>query len=416
MKLTKKNITRIVVSALALILIAYTVYHIVWGSKESLKTTAAAIAVENETVVLDGIIVRDEKPVSSAFSGEVNYLVPNGSKLDAGADFAEVYSNQILGEVYSEIQALKDELEILKESNYKGIVSVRDIEELKQRTDFVYAELMLAQSRNDTEKANELKRELLICLNKKRIFDGSIKNYDSEIQTLENKIASKYAFFTGNKETLKTDESCYFYYICDGYEGEFNTQNMYSMTPGAIKGKINEIKSIGIGNTNYVGKTVIDHKWYIIAPCKNDIVSKLQEGSEYSAVFYDGEQFTMSLKLEKICNTEGDESTVILSCGTMPRGFDFDRVQTFKLEISSLRGYRVPSEAVAEVDGQKGVYVLNSSVVYFKKIVILAEYESYVIVAETNKGNENYKEYLEINDLIITQDIHKLNDGMVLKN
>ena len=69
----------------------------------------------------------------------------------------------------------------------------------------------------------------------------------------------------------------------------------------------------------------------------------------------------------------------------------------------------MPVEAVQTVvdkatgEEQTGVYILNASVVHFRRIDIIAEGNGYYIVAKLDKTKENYYEYLNLNDLIILE-------------
>ena len=80
----------------------------------------------------------------------------------------------------------------------------------------------------------------------------------------------------------------------------------------------------------------------------------------------------------------------------MPEGFDFTRYQEFRLDVSSIEGYRVPKEAVVNVKdeetGEKiiGVYILDASLVEFKRIEIIGESDGYYIVSKLDKSKENY--------------------------
>ena len=86
----------------------------------------------------------------------------------------------------------------------------------------------------------------------------------------------------------------------------------------------------------------------------------------------------------------------------MPSGFDYARVQEVELLVNSIQGYRVPTEALTTQKGLDGVYVLSSSEVFFRRVNILYRGADYVVVAERDASTENYKEFLNLNDRIIT--------------
>ena len=85
----------------------------------------------------------------------------------------------------------------------------------------------------------------------------------------------------------------------------------------------------------------------------------------------------------------------------MPQGFSWSRVQQIELLVSEITGLRVPDAAVREEKGIKGVYILSSSQVVFRRIKIIYEGEGYYVVAPRDPEAENYKEYLDSGDQII---------------
>ena len=61
-----------------------------------------------------------------------------------------------------------------------------------------------------------------------------------------------------------------------------------------------------------------------------------------------------------------------------------------------------------------GVYILNASVVQYKKVEIIGESEGYYIVAKNDISKEDHHEYLNINDIIILE-TKGMYDGRILK-
>ena len=72
-------------------------------------------------------------------------------------------------------------------------------------------------------------------------------------------------------------------------------------------------------------------------------------------------------------------------------------------------GFQVPNKAIREVDGQKGVFVLNGNIVKFKKINI--DYSDSEMSICNNPNNENG--FVELYDNIIVEGTD-LYDGKIL--
>ena len=64
------------------LLIVYTGYHVLWGLSESVPTTAAGLVEQTRSVMLEGIIFRNEEPISTKHQGNIlPYLLNMLSRL-----------------------------------------------------------------------------------------------------------------------------------------------------------------------------------------------------------------------------------------------------------------------------------------------------------------------------------------------
>lgn len=416
----KVNPAWIAITVLLFLLIFYTVYHVFGNVGGTVRTTPTGFTEQTSYAVLEGVIIRDERVLVSKYSGEVRRFMSDGERVSADMTVAEVYSNQSDLDLSKKISELEEKLEILKKSNDVGIVSVTDIEKLEADMDRLYSELMLVISKGELARADEIETELLICLNKKKIYDGTVKNYKAEISALETEINKLYASFGGDKETLGSGEGGYFYHECDGYERELTLDTLSTLELNTLKNKINEIKEKPVIENNEVGKLVCDYKWYLASLCDESVAATLVEGDSYEITLFGEKNVNVSMTVEKLGQSDGECRLVVFSCTVMPDGFDFGRYQSFQIRISSVKGYRVPTAALQRVidkesgEEKVGVYILNASVVYFRRVEILAECDGYYIVAECDRSREDYKEFLDLNDLIIVSG-DDLYDGKIIE-
>ena len=193
-----------------------------------------------------------------------------------------------------------------------------------------------------------------------------------------------------------------------------------SLTVDGLKDIVGRVKSEPIISNDYKCKFVYGNEWKIATLCDDETAKLLEVGNQYSATVFDVKERDITLTLENIGESNGEQTLLIFSCNTMPAGFDYTRYQSFKLDISSIEGYRVPFEAVQSVvneeTGEKDYYVfiLNASVVYKRKIEIISQGDGYYIVEKLDKTKENYREYLNLNDLIILEP-KGMYDGKTLK-
>ena len=401
------------------LLILYTVYHIFYGLAESVKTTPAGLVEQSSSIILEGVIFREEEGIITNNKGSLRPYYYDGERVSVNSAVASVYTKGDSSEVNERIDELKEKLDILKKSNITGLVSIVDIEGLKSRVDNLYTTMMLALSDSNPLRAARAKKELLIAMNQLAICEGRVKNYNEDIAQIEAELDKLYNSFKGDSEYIFADKGGYFYHSCDGYEDVLTEDKLSSLTSQDLTELIKSVKKDPTKKSGYTAKFVYNNLWKIATVYDSNVADLLKVGKQYNVILFDIRERELKFTLESIGEAEGDKRVLVFSCSDMPEGFDFTRYQEFRLDISSIEGYRVPKEAVVNVKdaatGEKiaGVYILDASVVEFKRIEIIGESDGYYIVSKLDKSKENYNEYLALNDHIILE-TNGMYDGKVL--
>ena len=389
------------------ILILYTIYHVSVGLTETLKTTPTGLVEQSTSIVLEGVIFRDEKPIPTKNKGDIRPYYYDGERVAVDSIVAAVYTKGGNSDVNDKIAELEKSLDILKRSNVKGLLSIVDIEKIQKNIDALYTNMMLAIASGDSLRAVRAEEELLINMNKLKIHRGEVKNYNDEIAKIESELDSLYNSFKGDKEYISADQGGYFYHSCDGYEERLTPEALSTLTPDTLGKLIGETKKNPIVKSDYRCKFVYSNVWRMAVLCDDEEVALLEEGRSYNVVLFDVRERELSFTLEKIGRSEGGKSVLTFTCLDMPEDFDFTRYQSFRLDVSSIEGYRVPKEALVQkkINNERvnGVYILDASIVKYKRIDIIGETDGYYIVAKLDKSKENYVEYLNLNDIIILE-------------
>ena len=396
-------------TALILLLIIYTVYHVAFGLAESIPTTSAGLVEQSTSVILEGVIFREEELIKTHNKGDLRPYYSNGERVTMDSIVAAVYSETTGTDTNKKIAELEEKLDIMKQSNVKGIVSIVDIDRINAQIEKLYTNLMLAISNGDNIKAQKIEKEILIAFNQLKIYEGEVKNYNEEIKAIENELDALYKSFVGEKEYISADNGGYIYYFCDGYESDLTLSRLESLSINDLSGIMQKVKKDSVVASDYRCKFVYSNVWKIATLCDNETVALLQEGMDYSVTLFDVKERHVTMTLDKIGESNGENTLLTFSCHTMPEGFDYARYQSFKLDISSVEGYRVPKEALVTLKDKQtgevktGVYIMNASVAYFRRVDIIAEGNGYYVVKKLDKTKENYYEYLDLNDIIILE-------------
>lgn len=413
-QLVKKYLMTAGAAVLVIILMIYTLYNSLDISAVRAVTTPAVKSTEYEIAGLTGYIFRDERVLYSVNPGAAVYRVADGEKLAVNTELARVYSSGSTIAYLAEREQLEYNIDLLNRSVKTGRMTASGVSGTKESMNDIYNTIMASISDGNLSGALSESDELLVYLNAYDLITGKNDSLYDELTAEKAKLTALENSYTGAYESIKNPAGGYFFYSCDGYEDVFKYDLIGSLTAGSLKNLA--AASPAAANGKYaVGKMVYNYVWYLAVPADAGLCRKMVDAWICNATFKDS-GLKLDLSLDRIAFTEGEESGVLIfSCGIMPRGFDYARVQPIELLVSTTTGYRVPDSAVHEINGVRGVYVLSASVVKFRKIKILCEGEGYYVVAERNMSAENYEEYLNLNDdIIISLSDGNIFDGRVL--
>ena len=133
MKIRSSLKQRIALGLVCVLIISYTVYHIVNLFGEDYTTYAAGVTTEKTVVSYNGYLFKDETVLTCENTGIVDYLVPDGTKVGKGQQVATVYEKNASEQSY--ISKVDKYISIFEESTGKNIENVIYGEKIKENAD-----------------------------------------------------------------------------------------------------------------------------------------------------------------------------------------------------------------------------------------------------------------------------------------
>lgn len=195
-------------------------------------------------------------------------------------------------------------------------------------------------------------------------------------------------------------------YFCDGMEDILTPDSLDDITVGALEKthtedfEVNECKTKAAAG-DCIFKIVDNRTWYLCAWLAEDEAEGFTAGNTVTVDFNDG--VSLKMRLTSI-TAEGSSSKLVLSCDRYYEFFDKYRTKECKLIRSDRSGILLETRSIAEVDGQKGVYVKDKFGSYnFTPISILAQNDEITVVEQNYYYNadgqavatvKNYEEIL----------------------
>ena len=402
---------RIIVAIIAVIIVAYTVFHMVSLFSAELSTVVVAASTEETKIEFDGYIFRDEKVVYSNYSGAVDYIAEDGRKLATGEKLATVYEQGNNASVNKNIDMIDDMIAIISQGTDSS-VTLSQLPSIKEKTDDEYYSVMTKLASGDIKEISKNINAMTADMCKESVLTNEESPIDDTLAYLHSERARLMAA-GGNSMTLFADKSGYFYSGVDGYESFFTLDAAEKMTPDTYQNYVSLSPQKDEGSATPVGRMVYDAEWVFLALVSESDAAHFEVGEYKNLTFTGGEDVTMPLLLtEKISDSDSASVLLKFECDRMPKGFDFARAQSVSVVLSSVTGITIPKSATHKSDGYLYVYILRGSVVFERRIEVIYEGSDYYTVADGLEPEED-DIYLQSNDTLILKG-HNLFDGRIL--
>lgn len=400
---------KLVLGVVFALVVGYTMYHMISLFGTELSTFAAGVTTESTVLHENGYVFRDETVLRSSYSGLVSYEAENGKKVGKGQTLATVYENG--GEVEKEqLLYLDHQIEIL-EASYGGGLDSLDMGEIKEAIGLSYDAIVKMLASGEVGSLSHQADQLLVLFNQ---MNGlSLGEADLGTKTWEQLVALREGLLQegGGSQTHVADESGYFYHRVDGYESTFTMAAADGLTANSFYELIAEEPATVEGEE--YGKLCRSSEWILVLPTEISNQKYFEAGQTYQGVFEKNNQTQLPLTLDRIIEApEQGSALLVFRCDRLPDQFSFDRCQSVRLEVARTEGIYVPKNVVERRDGQRGVYVLRGSVVYFRYIEIVYEGKDYYLVKE-DVEDDGDRIYLKVNDQIILNG-KNLFDGRIM--
>ncbi len=413
-----KSVVKYALSAvLSLVLIAYILYHMSGGFETDMETSPAVLTTRESTLTVGVTILRNETVLYSSVSGDINYLFNDGDKVAVNASVAEIYpASAGSEETRKKIIELDRKIRILEASN---------MSDAEKRTDTASTDKLIRQDlyailermdNGSVSDAATVAEDFLIQLNRRRIITRSVTDYNDRIAALKAEKKALSPTLDQAGASVKAPKVGYFYSAVDGYETIFSAADIEGLSYLDFLARLEqEPETFGSTTLGYpVGKLVTDYVWYAACVIDADELHNFETDKNYDVKFPYNDGVGLNMYLYRILSDVDSETAVLVfRTGILPSDFHYLRNQTVQVVQKSYTGYRIPASAVRVVNGAEGVYVLRGSVVEFRRIEPIYEYDGYILVKERDESAPDRGNWLGKNEFVITKG-KDLYDGKIV--
>lgn len=384
--------------ALAAVYIVLQLYAILG---RTYQTETAISASMEDTVPLSGIAMFDAVPVSGG--GSLGYLVEDGERVTEDTVLAEIYTDPAQSTQREELDRLDRIIDLLtKSENSVG----SDLALLTAQTRTALLNLLDQLDTASYTGMSDAIDEFLLAQNRLQISTGQSSGFTATLADLQTQRDAAAAALEG-LQTITADRNGYFISTAAALPLDLTEDTLKSDTAAALSERLQqEIPTTG---SDLAGRIVTGFSWRFYGVCDLDTAARF-DGVTSVKIRVPGKQDEAldATVTEVAADETAGLAKITLECRTI--NADVLRLgrEDAEIVLNTYEGIRVSKRAMHIVDGERGVYVKYGSLQRFRRIVVLFEDETYLLLDPEAEDNE-----VRLYDEIIVEGPNLQDGGLV---
>ena len=362
-----------------------------FSNKDGLKLTPSVKATIDKSIPIKGVAVRDEEVITGTKNNSTKYVVENTTKISQNQVIAEVYNSENDINSLNRIEEIDREIAVIQSLNTSATAVNQEV--ISKNVSDSIRKFNSEIDAGNLRSVLDNKNNILKGMNDRNKILNKDVDYNQKIGALSAEKEEIKKGISGKQKDINSASSGYFISYVDGYENLINQKNINDLSMEQIEEIINnkEIQS----DYTVLGKILKGYKWQYVSVVPNDAIEDVEIGDyvelQFAAV--NDEKFPANIVDIKKGDTK---STISIECNILNESLATIRNQSAELVLKTYSGIRVNKKALRIVDGEKGVYVMESGLQKFKKIDIKYEDDQYILSEVNTEDDDFLKLYDEV--------------------
>ncbi len=386
--------TTIIASVFAMFIIAYMCVQVWRWAYNPVQTVSAVYTETEDSIELNGFVVRDEKLISASAAGVLEMIVDEGERAGKGDIIAAVYADNNALENHRKVDEIDKRIQQLNMLIHQGneMVDIETADRAVSEQTRVLMEMTQTNSFSDLNSAvEELKND---TLSREYIYQDK-SGLNQVISELKNE-RKKHSAAATIKKRIYAPDAGYFSHRTDGYENVFLNSEVENWTPSIVDELLKK-EAVLSSDDSVIGKVVSDYKWKYVALISEEEAEYIGKTSRVKLKFDSGSYPEVDATVEKVSEAENGKVLIVFECTKHISDFTVARFLSAQLVLKTYSGLKVPREALrVNEEGENGVFCLIDSQVKFKPVEPIFEKDSYYIVAYDSANTKSLLLYDEI--------------------
>lgn len=409
---------RLLVGLLALLFAVYFGVQIFRYFSDPFSTTVVWLYRFEESMELNGRLIRDEEALRTEDGAFVRSLRNEGERAPVNGTVALIYEERSALDAQTEADAARRRLEQLryaKETAAGADTAARMDGQIFE----TIAEYQAALSAERLDRARECAAQLRSMVLKRDYAPADLANLDAEISELESALTALEARTESAVKRIAAPRSGLYSSVTDGYEAVLTPDAIWDLTPSALAALEPDESAI-----SPAGKMVYGDSWYYAAAAPLDKIDELREraaSGELYLRFTRGLDRDFPVELHYVGDEENGRAVMVLRCREYLSDVTLLRNQKASLVYGSMEGLRVPREALrlipSEKDGKEGaekisgLYCVMGTEARFKPVETFYTGNDFLLVRPAEGASDTLR--LRAGDVVIIR-ASDLYDGKIV--
>lgn len=355
------------------------------------KTEIAVLYTMADSVELPGFVMFDAINVPG--EGNLGYLVEDGERVSEGAVIAEKYTDDSQSAAREQLIRLQNNIDLLtKSQNSAG----SDLTLLTTQTKTALYNLLDQLDTASYSGMQDAESEFLLAQNRLQISTGQTSGFQSTIAELEAERDTVAAQLEG-LETITAEENGYFISAASAMPLDLEEQTLADATPARIQELL--AQGVSTSTASLAGRIVEGFSWRFYTVCDRDTAERFDGVTNVRISIPGKEETPLDATVSSVeLDEESGLAKIVIECQTINSDVLRLGQETAKIDLQTYQGLRIDKDALHIVDGEKGVYVKYGDLQRFRKIQILYEDDTYMLVPSDGSvgGDSEVRLYDEV--------------------
>jgi len=363
---------RIIICIIAVVFVVHQVYS---SAYKPITTVSAEYYTAVEGFQINGIVIREEKIITSDTTGTLHFTLSDGERVAKDGIIANIYSDAEASVTVNRIEQLNSRIADIEEMQSYNDVEAADITLVNNKVNASLNKMLRGIATNNFSSFESDSAELLTNISRRQMITGEQTDFSARLAELKAELQSLNAALPQPIGSIRTDVSGYFVSSVDGYENILSCENIDAVTPQYL----DSLKAEKAPQ-NAIGKVVSGYTWYIAAQVNISDSLKYKTGDKLTLKTTLKSSPELEVTVEKINTSQSDDAAVLIfSCQQMNSELASIRNGSMTIINNTYSGLKIPAKALRFQDDKTGVFVRSGMAIKFVGVNVIYRTDEYII-------------------------------------